>query len=452
MIADYWKIVRKFVRGFGFSTRFYYGMFFLSFLFVIGFTITPFFIIAKLLLWAFLVVFIIDLVLLYREAKGIVASRNLPKRLSNGDDNTITIHLNNNYAYNILARVIDEIPPQFQLRNNTIVENLKANSKKVLSYTLTPKTRGEYNFGRVLVYAKSRIGLVERRFISDANCNVSVYPSFIQMQQYQLMAVSNRLVESGIKPIRKIGHHNEFDQIRNYIKGDDIRTINWKATARKSELMVNQYREEKAQPIYAIIDKGRNMKSPFAGMTLLDYAINASLVFSNIALLKDDKAGILTFSKSVDSFLPASKRSMQMEAILEVLYNQQTNFEEPNFELLYSKIRNNITHRSLLVLFTNFESSVSLSRQLKYLKAIARHHLLLVVFFKNTELNKLTSTKPVSTRDIYEQAIAEHMVYEKIKIEKELNQNGILTILTSPRNLTINLINEYLRIKARALI
>jgi len=271
----------------------------------------------------------------------------------------------------------------------------------------------------------------------------------MQMRRYQLLAVSNRLQEAGVKRIRRLGHSMEFEQIKEYVRGDDYRTINWKATARKSDLMVNNFTDERSQQIYCVINKGRIMKMPFDGMTLLDYAINASLVLSNVALVKHDKAGLITFAENVDSFLPADKKPTQMNLLQEMLYRQQTLFLEPDFEKLYSVIRGRITQRSLLVLFTNFESVYSLEREMASLKRIAKYHLLLVVFFENTELKTLTENKVSTIEDIYIKTIADKFVYEKRLMIKELHKNGIASILTTPENLTVNAINKYLELKTR---
>jgi uncharacterized protein (DUF58 family) len=125
------------------------------------------------------------------------------------------------------------------------------------------------------------------------------------------------------------------------------------------------------------------MKMPFEELSLLDYAINASLVLLNVALLKQDKAGLISFAEKISAFLPAEKKATQMQSILEVLYNQKTRYLESDFEKLYSAIRNRITQRSLIVLFTNFESLSGMQRQLPYLRRIAQHHLLLVVSIPN---------------------------------------------------------------------
>ncbi|MFK7747912.1 MAG: DUF58 domain-containing protein, partial [Kordia sp.] len=249
-----------------------------------------------------------------------------------------------------------------------------------------------------------------------------------------------------------IGHTMEFEQIKEYVIGDDLRTINWKATAKQRQLMVNQYQDEKSQPGYSVIDKGRMMKMPFDELSLLDYAINATLVMSNVVLKKQDKAGMFSFSKKVDNMVIAEKRSSQMNLILEALYNVKTDFYESDFGRLYANIKQNIKHRSLLLLYTNFETVEALNRQLPYLKGIAKSHLLVVVFFKNTELNQLIENDAATIQEAYDKVIAEKFSFEKRLIVNELKKYGIHSILTTPENLTIDAINKYLEMKARGLV
>jgi uncharacterized protein (DUF58 family) len=181
----------------------------------------------------------------------------------------------------------------------------------------------------------------------------------------------------------------------------------------------------------------------------MSYAINASLVLSNVALAKQDKAGLITFAQNLDSFIQADKKTTQISLLLETLYRQQTSFMESDFEKLFSTIRNRVTNRGLMILFTNFESLESLQRELPALKRIARYHLLLVVFFENTELKSVIESKAVKMEDIYIKTIAEKFAFDKRQMVKELHQNGIQAILTSPENLTVNTINKYLELKMR---
>lgn len=395
---------------------------------------------------------LIDFILLFTLKNGIEADRKLPEKLSNGDDNEISLHLKNNFSFQLNCEIIDEIPIQFQKRDFLIKHSLKAKTNSILKYTLKPLERGEYHFGYLNILVSSPIRLIIRKFAFDGASMVPTYPSFMQLKKYELMAFSNLLFSYGIKKIRRIGHTLEFEQIKEYVLGDDLRTINWKATAKKNHLMVNQYQDEKSQSIYMIIDKGRVMKMPFNGLSLLDYAINATLVLSNIIIRKHDKAGMFTFSKKVENRIAAEKRSLQMQLILENLYNIKTNFFESDYSRLYVDIKKNIPNRSLLLLYTNFETLDALKRQLNYLKAIAKNHLLVVIFFENTELKSLTEKKSENIQDIFDKTIAEKFQFEKKLIAQELRKYGIYTLLTAPENLTLDSINTYLEIKARGMI
>ncbi|MEO1031302.1 MAG: DUF58 domain-containing protein [Bacteroidota bacterium] len=405
----------------------------------------------KALFFVALGLVIVDLILLFKQ-KGISASRILPEKLSNGDDNPIALTLTNNYNYKTELLLIDELPFQYQKRDFEIKTQLDKHQEKKITYTLRPLERGEYYFGHLNIYVNSPIGLVTRRFQFAKDAMVPNYPSFLQLRKYMLIAFSNKLFEYGLKKIRRIGHTMEFEQIKDYVPGDDIRNINWKATAKRNQLMVNQYQDERSQPVYSVIDKGRAMKMPFEGLSLLDYAINATLVISNVALKKQDKAGMFTFSKKVENRVTAERRPTQMNKILETLYNVNTDFSESDFSRLYIDIKRTITQRSLLLLYTNFETLDALHRQLPYLQAIAKNHLLVVIFFENTELEKLTSVEAHNTFEIFQKTIAEKFMYEKKLIVNELQKHGIQTILTTPQNLTINTINKYLEIKARGLL
>ena len=404
------------------------------------------------LFFVLILIFAIDILLLFLNKNGLIGKRIVPEKLSNGDQNPIGISIKSDYSFAVFVKIIDEIPAQFQVRDFEIKRKIKANAADDIQYYLRPTTRGEYFFGSLNVYVTSPLRLVARRFTFNRDESVATYPSFMQLRKFDLMAFSNSLFQYGVKKVRRIGHTMEFEQIKEYVAGDDIRTLNWKATAKKNSLMVNQFQDEKSQNVYLIIDKGRTMKMPFNGMSLLDYAVNSTLILSNIILKKHDKAGIFSFSKKVENRVVAEKRAMQMQLILENLYNVKTDFFESDYSRLYGDVKKNINQRSLLILFTNFETLEGLHRQLPYLKGIAKNHLLVVVFFQNTELLQITKVKAENIQEIYDKVIAEKFLFEKKLIVNELKKFGIYSVLTQPENLTLDTINKYLEIKARGLL
>ena len=377
--------------------------------------------------------------------------RSLPERLSNGDENKISIHLKNNYKIATNSILIEELPYQFQKRDFIFKQLLKPKEEKNINYDLRPTKRGIYDFGHVNVYVSTPLHLATRKYVLGEAKKIKCYPSFLKLKEFDISAFSNKVTTVGSRKIRRLGHSLEFEQIKEYIAGDDIRTLNWKATAKNNQLMVNQYIEEKSQPVYSIIDKGRVMQMSFNKLTLLDYAINATLAISSIILRKQDKAGMLTFSTKLEDLIVADQRNAQMNLISETLHNIKTDFTESDFSLLYATVKRKITSRSLLILYTNFETMDALNRQLPYLRGLAKNHLLLIVFFKNTELDAITNSAAKNIQDVYDKVIAEKFMYEKRQIVNELKKYGIQSILTKPENLTGDTINKYLSLKARGL-
>jgi uncharacterized protein (DUF58 family) len=232
--------------------------------------------------------------------------------------------------------------------------------------------------------------------------------------------------------------------------------------------MINVYQDERSQQIYNVIDKGRVMQQTFNGMTLLDYAINASLVLSYVAMQKEDKAGLITFAEHPEStslgrgqgwtppslgmgqgwtFVPASRQYGQLQTLLEALYSQQTTFGESDFSALAAYTNQYVSKRSLMVLYTNFLNRIALQRQLPFFRQLNQRHKLLVVFFEDEELKDYVRQPAEDVEQQFQKVIAGKMVYEKRLIVSTLKQNGIAALLTPPASLSVNIINKYLELK-----
>src|SRR5690606_16598863 len=301
----------------------------------------------------FILLLILELFLLFHLKNGISAQRIVPERLSNGDVNNIQLLLQNNYPFDVTLEVIDELPFQFQERHFLLNTAIQKHQPKEISYQLLPKERGVYAFGLLNVYVTTAINFVSKRYRLAQPIEVGVYPSFLNLRKYELLATRTAMLPNGIKRTRKIGQSSEFEQIKDYVLGDDLRHVNWKASAKKQQLMVNHYQEEKAQNVYMLIDKGRTMKMPFDGLSLLDYSINAALMLANISIKRQDKAGLWTFEKKTDVFLKADNKPLQIRRIVDALYHINTDYRESNYEYVLSDSLKKIQKRSLLILFTN---------------------------------------------------------------------------------------------------
>jgi uncharacterized protein (DUF58 family) len=443
-------ILKRWYYSLYLGKRFYRLLATVIFLFLLSYGLSYLFVVATLALILLLLTAILDYGVLFSKPNPVTAARILPERMSNGEENVLYWTIKNDYPFPARLQLLDEFPENWQIRDFKIKTKLDPGEQTRLSHILTPKERGEFSFGYLHIFIKTPLQLIVRRQTFSAPEVARVYPAFLMLRQFEFMAHITDPGNTGYKQVRKTGHSLEFEQIREYVTGDDIRSINWKATGRTGgQLMINNYTDEKSQQVYCILDKGRAMKMAFEGLSLLDYAVNAALAMSSVAIARQDRAGFISFGNKGGDFLPASHRATQMAGIVNALYNVNTNFLESDFAFLHKLIKTRITQRSLLILFTNFESLAALTRQLPYLRNISRKHLLLVVFFENTSVQTLASGDAGSIERLYEKVIAEKFILEKKLIVKELQRYGITALLTAPEKLSVDLVNKYLQIKAR---
>jgi len=434
-----------------FRNRVYTSLGFIVGLFVLSYVVSWLYYVAWMVLLLLFVLGLFEFFRLKKYLSNISFSRNVHDKLALGDLQRINYHLRNeNYSANITASLVDEFPYQFQYRTPVKADFILEENASEIEYPAQPLERGVYEFGDIHLFIKvSFPGLLEMRKTKSSKKEVAVLPSFIQMKKYDLMIFSKTAQYAGIRRVRELGESDEFEHIKPYVSGDNIKSINWRATSRKGELMVNRYENSKSQMVYILVDKGRSMKMPFEGLTLLDYAINTTLVLSNVVLKKYDKAGLVTFSDRIGSILTAESHAHQLQKINQHLYKQQTDFNESNIELLYQVVLNKITRRSILFMITNFETLEDFRRNLNYLRAINKKHLLIVIMFVNTELDDVKYRETNYVYDVYFKTFAQKYAYDKEKIAKEMRSHGIQVVLTKPENLSINVLNKYLEIKAR---
>ncbi|MDF1694485.1 MAG: DUF58 domain-containing protein [Saprospiraceae bacterium] len=418
--------------------------------FVLAFSYPGFMKLAWCVIVLFLILAVFEFATLWYLSKSIKASRKVNKKLSLGDPQVITYNVVNNANIKLHFELTDELPFQFQHRGYTNTGKVNSNQSLEIPFKIRPTERGEYRFGQLHMYISLPwLGFVQRKITHSIQEDIAVFPSFIQMKKYELQVFSQTATLAGIRRVREIGENDEFEHIRNYAQGDNIKSINWRATSRRNQLMINQFENSKSQMVYCVVDKGRSMKMPFENLTLLDYAINTSLVLSNIILRKYDKAGLVTFSDKIGAVLRADSQQHQLQKISKQLYDQKTAFNESNFELLYYTLQSQISRRSILLIFTNFEVPYEMQRNLKYLRSLNQKHLLVLVMFINTELESAQFKQTRKMKDIYYKTFAQKAIMDKEKIADELRANGIQVILTKPQDLSINIVNKYLEIKAK---
>lgn len=442
----------RFFQNLYLTRRFYWILGGIALVFIIGSYFYLFITLAQTLLMLYTFLVLIDIAILFHHNTQLSLTCDINAVLSLGNDNKVLISIENKSNLKLKIEVIDELPFELQERNFLLKLSLEPQESQRLEYSFRPIKRGVYNFGKTHIFIQSILGIVQRKITFDTEDGVSVYPSILDMKKYELANFATLKNSLGIKKIRKIGQSQEFEQIKDYIKGDDYKKVNWKATGRSNRLMVNHYTDEKSQRVYAAIDTGRSMKMAFNGLSLVDYAINSALVIANTALQKQDKAGLITFSKELDTLIKAETGGKQLRKILESLYRVEENDWEADYEMLYLLIRKHINLRSLIFLYANFESHYTLKRLLPILRKINKRHLLVLVIFENTELVDYSMQEAKNLEDIYLRTTAGKLANDKYYIINELEKHRIQTIHTTPEKLSIQVINKYIELKSRGMI
>lgn len=390
---------------------------------------------------------------LFKLKNPIKLHRKLPNRLSMGAENEVQIVVTN-LGQSMQAQLVEDFPEPLQIRDFAINFMLNGNQNSILNYSINPKTRGLLTWqASHLKIKKGPFSLVSRLISFNNAQTVPSYPSFEQLKKLPIKALVTKYFDSSSQNnIKKIGQSLEFEQIKEYNVQDDFRHINWKASAKANKLMLNQYRDERSQDIYAVIDCGRTMYMPFHEQTLLDYAINSALALSKAAVALEDKAGVIALKHPKIQWLPARKDGRAFGRINDFLYQIETNFKETDFVILYKFSRVNIKQRSLFVIFTNFDTTQAMYRQLPYLKALSRHHLLLLVMYENTELMADVQVASKDLREVYTKTIEKQLLDQSRLISKELTMNGINSVFISPNNLNIKVINKVIELKRMQMI
>lgn len=429
--------------------RFYIALGIIALLFVVSYSFLFLYPIVWGAIGLLVIIITLDSYLLYNSHNKVVVRREVGKKISLSETHKISYSLEKDSDNPLDIEMYDELPQQLQHR--TFLKKIQLSEKPyTFDFQIRPYERGIYAFGDIHLYLSNpKINLLQRKVTLAMSREVQVVPSVKQMKKYELQVFSKTARLSGIRQIRQIGENDEFEHIRPYTQGDNVKAINWKATSRKNQLMVNQYQNSRHQSVYCIVDKGRSMKMPFNGLTLLDHAINSTLTLSNIILKKYDHAGLLTFSDKIGTMITASAKKGQLEKISDALYNQKTGFKESNFELLSQVAVRQINRRSIWLFYTNFETPYDLKRHLPHLCYMSKRHLIVVIIFINTELIETSEMECETKSDIYKKTFAQKALLEKELIKEALIKNGIQTILTRPEKLSVNVINKYLELKAK---
>jgi uncharacterized protein (DUF58 family) len=385
--------------------------------------------------------------------KDVRITREFNGRFAVGAETEVHLKVQNAQPYAISLVIKDEYPPQMKLSGLREAHmRVEGQASAALVYGLTPPKRGRFEFGQIAVRFLSRLNLVwcETR-VGDATA-VKVYPNMRRAREAELKALGARSLVSSHRRTSWRGEGREFESLRDYVRGDELRHISWSATARRGKLTTRQYQIERDQTILIAIDGGRLMTARIDQETKLDSAVHAALALMSAAARAGDNAGLLVFGRKIKSFLPPGRGHDHMDAALEALYSVEPEMIEPSYSRAFEYIAAHSKRRSLVILLTDLVDEEGSKELLTSLRLLRPRHLPLVVTIADRDLKAVVSSPPENVRDLFTQSVAEEIMYLRESALRLVESQGGLALDVTAAALAPALLEKYLQVKERGLL
>jgi len=442
---------------FGFGPRFFVALL-LAFLWVVPAWWSPR-LIAALVLWDFLIVaaFGFDLfrLPLPREIEGIRAWGH-PLLLATPSD--VTVAVENSGRTAIHCFMVDETPSSLRSSPPLLELMVPAAGREQTNYRVMPRERGDLRIGRLFLRYRSRFGFAERWAVTDISQVVRVLPDLEQARQHALYLIRSKQAEMEKRRRRQRGQGREFQSLREYRQGDDLRDVCWTATARRHHLTTRVFEIERSQVVWIVLDAGRLLRAevPQVGSDLrlskLDYAVNAALSLAQVATQCGDRVGLIAYGRSVQQNLPAGRGAPHLRTIVDSLSQVRGEASEADHSSAARVLLTGQHRRSLVVWITDFAETPTPPEVIEYAMQIARRHLVVFCAINQPDLTALAQTTPKTTQDMYRQAAALEIAHRRDLLLRGLRQRGIFAFELVPGLLASSLVNQYLDIKERNLL
>jgi uncharacterized protein (DUF58 family) len=390
----------------------------------------------------------------FPDLSGLQVERETPEQLSLGAANQARLSVRNGCPAPLRLELRDTPPPEFgdDLAGRTYRFFLAPGERQEATYDLNPPARGDYRYGDICLRVQGRLGMLQRLHRTPAQTLIKVYPSLDEAARFSLMARKGRLQQVGIRQARLQGAGSEFESLRDYMPDDELRRIDWKATARRGKLVARQYEVERSQTILLALDVGRTMRAEIDGVSKLDYAIRAALLLAYVASLTEDRVGLLVFSDTVHTYLPPKRGRAQVYAILDAVYNAQAALTESDYRSAFAFLQSRWRRRSLLVCFTDLWDPDSSRQTISELISQQPRHLTVAVTLLDPRVQRIAEQAADTSPQLYAKAVAMQMLDDRQRANSALTQRGVLVVDSPADKLSAELVNRYLAVKERMML
>ncbi|WP_420129669.1 DUF58 domain-containing protein [Longimicrobium sp.] len=377
--------------------------------------------------------------------------RRTPARISLGARAEVEIRIGNRTRRRVRVRVTDDLPPMLERVGDDVADVwIPARQEERAPYTVATLRRGDGVFGDLHLRVAGPLGLAWRQRRIERGDEVRVVPGVLEVKRYRLLGLRNRLREAGFRSVRQRGEGGSFESLREYVRGDDPRTLDWKASARRGGLIVKQFELERRQNVVIAIDAGRLMTQKVGERERLDYALTAALLLADVARVHDDAVGLLVFSDRVEAFIPPARNSVSRLA--EALGEVHARMVEPNYPAAFTYLARHVRKRSLLVLFTDLIDPLASAAVVSQLTRAADRHLPLAVAIRNPDLEAAAAQTATDEATVYRRAAAEELLQARAAALAAMQRAGVLVADTRPGDAVPAVVNRYLDVKRRGML
>ena len=385
--------------------------------------------------------------------ENVIIKRDIKGRFAIDDETEISIRVENQTGRNYKLILKDEFPPELKIRGTRVGE-LKSEAQTISSlvYGLTPTKRGRYEFGRIIVRNLSRLklGWVQKQL--NVQTTIKVYPNIRKAREMELKALGAKSLLAVQRRAILRGEGRDFESLRDYVRGDELRHLSWTATARRGKLVTRQYQIERDQTIFIALDAGRLMTGKIENETKFDSAIQATLALMSAAARGGDNAGLAVFGRRVKKVLLPKRGTEHLESALELLHDIEPEMIEPSYSIAFQFISSNIKRRALIIILTDLVDEEGSKELLSSLKLLRPRHLPLVVTIGDRDLRQAVLNPPDSKTELFKQSVAEEILMNRETALKNVEMQGGLALDVTTKTLAPTLLETYLRVKERGLL
>lgn len=388
------------------------------------------------------------------EARGLAkhapaVERHMATRLVLGIENTIKLRLHNPSDRTLRVVVRDDLPAGWIAEPDELSVVLPPYARREVAYKVVPPKRGRFEFGdlHLRVEGRARLGAAIVRVKSGEPARV--YPNVLGPRRYEMAARLGDLKSIGFRSIRLGGGGGEFEQLREYVRGDSFRDLDWKATAKRARPITQVYQQEKSQIVILAIDAGRMMATRLGKVTKLDHAINAALLLAYVALRKGDRVGLVVFADVVKTFVAPGRGPGQYRKLLEALYGIEAEVTYVDFRRFVEFTKMRLKRRALLVMFSDLLDEAHAKPLADHAVLLRQRHLPVCVTMRDAVASRLAEAEPARAEDVYRRAAAADVIAEREAVKLKLGKAGVGLVEAPPGELAVATVNKYLEIKAR---